>query len=119
MQAFFQLETAFRADSNDAANGGATTFANRNSAVGVIGDFGTVLLGRWDSPMKRGTIRIDPFANLTAGQAYNIVSDAGNFNRRQQNTVQWWSPTWSGFEVNASLGANERRVSVREGGKHQ
>ena len=42
LKAFFQLETGFKPDENN------TTFAARNSAVGLQGGWGSILLGRWD-----------------------------------------------------------------------
>src|SRR5260370_11262675 len=44
LSAFFQLETAFRPDDASSA------FAQRNSAVGLQGSWGSLLLGRWDTP---------------------------------------------------------------------
>ncbi len=59
LSAFFQLETAFKPDQND------TTFAARNSGVGLQGAWGSVMMGRWDTPFKTTTIAIDPFGDLT------------------------------------------------------
>src|SRR5688500_18793159 len=53
MKAFFQLETAFAPDQT----GGA--FANRNSGVGFQGGWGSILMGRWDTPFKVATGAID------------------------------------------------------------
>src|SRR5205085_12629766 len=61
LKAFFQLETAFRPDQN------TTTFAARNSGVGLQGGFGSILLGRWDTPYKATTIGVDPLGDLTLG----------------------------------------------------
>jgi predicted porin len=61
LKAFFQLETPFRPDQND------TVFASRNSAVGLQGGFGSILLGRWDSPMKITQTAVDPFGDIGLG----------------------------------------------------
>src|SRR5450432_4073471 len=61
LKAFFQLETGFKADQND------TTFAARNSGVGLQGAWGSVLLGRWDTPLKVTTGAVDPWTDLTIG----------------------------------------------------
>ena len=47
LKAFFQVESATAPD----AGGGV--FASRNSGVGLTGDWGSVLIGRWDT--KRTT----------------------------------------------------------------
>jgi predicted porin len=106
LKAFFQLETAFKPDQND------TTFAARNSGVGLQGGWGSVLLGRWDSPYKSATIAVDPFGDLTIGGITGINNDRGNFDRRTQNVVQYWSPNFAGFAVRASYGANEGKTAT-------
>jgi len=59
LKAVFQLESQFKLDQND------TTFANRNSGVGLQGNWGTVILGRWDSPMKTTQTAVDPSDDCT------------------------------------------------------
>ncbi len=106
LTAIFQFETGLRLDSNNA------TWSARNSAVGLEGSMGTLLMGRWDSPWKRATVAIDPFSNLTAGDLTAVVSDRGNFNRRDQNTIQWWSPEWSNFGLKVAHVVNEGRTAT-------
>jgi predicted porin len=103
LKAFFQLETAFRPDQNN------TTFAARNSAVGLQGGFGSVLLGRWDTPFKTATTAIDPYGDLTISGITGTLNDRTNFDRRDQNSVQYWSPTWGGFAFRLMGTANERK----------
>src|ERR1051325_2275008 len=72
LKAFFQLETAFKIEQND------TGFAARNSGVGLQGGWGSILLGRWDTPWKVATIAVDPFGDLTLGGITGTLSDGGN-----------------------------------------
>jgi len=112
LKAFFQLETSFRPDSND------STFAGRNSGVGLQGGWGSVLLGRWDTPFKVTTIAVDPYGDLTLGGITAALSGSGvggvqgQFDRREQNNVQYWSPTWAGIAVRLSYAANEARTAT-------
>jgi predicted porin len=106
LKAFFQLESVFRLDQN------TSTFANRNSGIGLQGDFGSVLLGRWDSAYKVSTIAIDPFGDLTLGGITGIANDRGNFDRRQQNVVQYWSPNLGGFQARAGYATNEGKTAT-------
>ncbi len=106
LKAFFQLETEFRPDQND------TTFGNRNSGVGLQGGFGSVLLGRWDTPFKLASAKYDPFGDTTLAGFTAVMGDRGNFNRRDQNVAQWWSPNWSGVQARVSYTANEGRTST-------
>ena len=106
LKAFFQLETAWKADQND------TTFAARNSGVGLQGGWGSILAGRWDMPMKTTVIGIDPFGDLTAGGYKTAMADRGNFDVRAQNVIQYWSPTWSGVALRLATTTNETRTTT-------
>ena len=111
-KAFFQLETAFQPDQND------TTFAGRNSGVGLINAAGTFLLGRWDVPFKVANYDVDVFGDFTIGafsmalQGSGVAGVNGQFNRRDQNVVQYWSPTWAGFQAKLTYAANEGRTAT-------
>jgi len=106
LRAFAQLETEFRPDQND------TTFGNRNSGVGLAGNFGSILLGRWDTPFKLASAQFDAFGDTTLGGYTAAMSDRGQFNRRDQNVAQYWSPNFSGFAFRASYTANEGKTAT-------
>jgi len=106
LKATYQLETSFRPDQN------TSTFANRNSKVGLKGSFGEVFAGRWDTPFKSANIAIDPFGDLTISGITSAASDKGNFDRRAINNIQYWSPAMSGFAVRASYGVNEGKTAT-------
>lgn len=106
LKAFFQLETEFRPDNNN------STFGNRNSGVGLQGDFGTIVLGRWDAPYKTVGQRFDQFSNTTLAGYTAVMADTGNFSRREQNVVEYWSPAFSDMQVRASYTANEGRSAT-------
>ncbi len=106
LKAFFQFETEVRPDQND------SPFSNRNSGVGLQGDFGSVLLGRWDTPFKIANSSIDPFGTTTIAGYTSAMSDRGNFDRREQNVVQYWSPNFSGLTFRASYSANEAKTAT-------
>ena len=106
LKAFFQLETAFRIDSNNSA------FATRNSGVGLLGGWGSVVLGRWDSPYKVAGYPADPWNLLTLAGYWNTVQDSGNFGRRPQNVVQYWTPTFAGFNARVAVTANEGKTAT-------
>jgi predicted porin len=106
LKAIYQLETAF---APDASSG---TFANRNSGVGLQGGFGTIIAGRWDMPFKSTTIAIDPYGDLTIGGITAGANDRGNFDTRQQNVIQYWSPNWGGLSMRLAYGANEAKTTT-------
>jgi predicted porin len=106
LKAFFQLESSAPPD----AGGG--TFGSRNSGVGLVGGFGTVMLGKWDSPFKLSAIFVDPMGQNTIGNQLSVIN-TGDFNRRENNTIQYWSPNMNGFSVRFMYGANEGKVDAR------
>lgn len=105
LKAFFQFETAFRVDSNN------TTFATRNSGVGLMGSWGSIILGRWDSPYKVAAYPADPWNLLTIAGYWNTVQDGGNFGRRPQNVVQYWTPAIAGFSARVAATSSEGKTA--------
>jgi predicted porin len=105
LKAFFQLETSFRPDS------AVASFGDRNSGVGLQGDFGSILLGRWDTPFKLANATYDVFGDTTIAGYRSAMSDRANFNRRSENVVQYWSPNFSGFQGRVSYTANEGKAA--------
>jgi predicted porin len=125
LKAFFQLEMGFAPEENATIVGSlnpapVTTpiginnspFTGRNSGVGLQGGFGSVILGRWDSPFKLSAIFVDPYAQNTIGNQLAVIN-LGGFNRREINMVQYWSPNMNGFSVRAMYGANEGKANAR------
>ncbi len=107
LKAFFQLEYGYKLDENNASG---TPFSGRNSGVGLQGDFGSFLIGRWDTPFKSASVKVDPWEDTTIGGYTAAMSDRGNFNRRETNVVEYWTPNLSGFESRISYAANEART---------
>jgi len=42
----------------------------------------------------------------TGNSANSCMNASTNFDRRQKQLLQWWSPNWNGFEVRAAYAAN-------------
>jgi len=93
LKAWFQLETGF--DSTQPSG----TFANRNTAVGLEGNWGTFLAGRWDMPMKMDIGKTDLWGDINRADYTAATMNQGNFSSRLANVLQYWSPNWSGFQV--------------------
>jgi predicted porin len=105
LKAWFQLESSAPPD----AGGG--TFGSRNSGVGLQGGFGTIVLGKWDSPMKLSAIFVDPYGQNTIGNQLAVIN-VSDFNRRENNMIQYWTPNWSGFSARFMYGANEGKTAT-------
>ncbi len=124
--AFFQVENAITPDGNPHIL--ASAWASRNSAVGIKSTYGTLFFGNWDTPYKHPTLFVgalrglNPFDNtLTGNPGFNIPGtttqngratarpDAA-FNRRQGNSIQYWSPKWMGLSARLAISLNEGRT---------
>jgi hypothetical protein len=126
-----QIETAMPIDGDP--NPWEVEIPNRNSFLGVAGDWGTVAVGRIDTPYKWITLTtVNPMkAGYVADYtpiigtpgflatalptvprwvAGNGVSNTG-FYRREANSIQYWSPTIAGFYLRAGYVTNEWRPS--------
>lgn len=106
LKMFFQLETALRTDQ------AGTTFAARNSGIGLQGGWGSFLVGRWDMPYKISTYPVEAFNDLTMGGITGVGHDRGNFDRREQNVAQYWSPSFGGFAARLAVTSNERKTAT-------
>ncbi len=106
LKAFFQLETGFAVDAVQ------STYATRNSAIGLQGGWGSVLAGRWDTPMKSATGGVDPFLDNQMGDYTAGSMRQGGFALRPDNQVQYWSPTMGGFGLKGMYVANEGKTAA-------
>ncbi len=128
LRAWFQLESQVNPDDACGAGGNPSTgttpnggcsisgnggkgLASRNSAVGLEGDFGSLLIGRWDTPYKVSSIGVDPTSNVTIGAYTTVMHDSGNFDRRENNAIQYWTPNMNGFQAKFHYSANEAKTS--------
>ncbi len=126
ISAFFQIESWVNPDGDPQVL--LSPWASRNSGVGLKGDYGTLFFGNWDTPYKHPTLflgalrGLNPFDNtLTGNPGFNVPgtttqngrassrSDAA-FNRRQGNSVQYWTPKFHGLSGRAAISLNEGRT---------
>ncbi len=102
-----QCENRARWGNDTSPTQGSGGFCDRNSALGIKGSFGNFFVGRWDTAIEdsSGLTRITGSTGwdgrqhmLTEGQDTTIVS----FAQRVQNSINYNSPNFNGFQVNLS-----------------
>lgn len=109
LKAFFQIEqeVLFGSAGNSRLN-------TRDTFVGLSGDFGAVQAGRFDSPFKvaRGP------ANLFGDQVGDMKNLArvgnGKFDERYDNTLQYTTPTFSGFKAKLGYSVHEGAAAAED-----
>jgi predicted porin len=120
LKALYQVESGgFNADTGATGFGGTL----RNTFVGFAGSWGTVKLGRHDTPYKDLGRKLDNF-NEQIGDARNIIGsglnaagDAANFNwdQRVSNMVRYDSPSFGGLTVAYQYATDEGAISTPTG----
>jgi predicted porin len=118
MKAVFQLEVNVNLD-DGAGSTGSLFGTARNSYVGLAGGFGTFTLGIINTPYRESTDDIDLFGN-SLGDYNSIISEVGNndiraeFNRREPNTINYWSPKLNGFQLRTQYRVDETASSHKD-----
>lgn len=123
MSAFFQCESDLRflagPTTNTASNprvAGAGELCDRNSALGLKGGFGSVFIGRWDSPDKLavGKTRISEDTGWL-GVTHMLFQESN----RNLNSINYHSPNFNGFSValqtTSTNGASNQTADGKKG----
>jgi len=129
LKAIYQLETQFLVDSNN------TAFAARDSFVGLQSGWGTVKLGRMDTPFKEYGDDLS-FLNVSSGNftstsglyrhiGFGTQNNAARFHERRVNVVQYESPDFGPVDFKIQWSTNEAKTDTRDprvlsmGGKYE
>jgi general bacterial porin, GBP family len=118
LKAIFQLETQFLADQNN------TPFARRDAFVGLAGGWGTVKLGRMDTPFKQYGDDVS-FLGVSSGNftststTYRHIgmggqANAARFHERRANAVTYESPDIGPAEFKVQYSTNEAKTATRD-----
>jgi predicted porin len=114
-----ELRVVFQVEGTLALDTGAGAFAARDTRLGLEGRWGTLFAGNWSTPYNTATSSLDPFYPTTAGYmsimgngsaaSADNLSDTSSFDRRQRNSVHYWSPAWRGLKLRLAHGMSEER----------
>lgn len=105
LAAVWQIESLIDLDGS-----GTSTFAKRNSYLGLKNGMGTLLAGRYDSPYKISTRKLDAFGLRLADNRSLVGGISGKsawlgFDGRRPDTIVYLSPSIGGFSLDASYAA--------------
>ncbi|MEQ1591564.1 MAG: porin [Thiobacillaceae bacterium] len=97
------LAAIWQVESQLTTSSGTNNLASRNTYVGLKSDsMGTVVLGRYDTPYKISTAKLDPFVDQL-GDYNAIIGAAGTttasklFDVRADNTIAYMTPSFNGL----------------------
>jgi len=101
-------------------------WCSRNSALGLKGGFGNVYVGNWDTPFKRTISPTTVGGNDTGiwGTAFLITADSttdavganrANFKKRQNNSINYDSPNFGGFQVMGTVSSSQPSTATLNG----
>jgi predicted porin len=123
-----QLETALPLDGNP--NPWEAAVPNRNTYLGFAGDWGTLAFGLLDTPYKwLALTTVNPIkagyvadyspiigtpgfvvTGINSAQSFTGSGPSNTaFDRREPNSLQYWSPTLAGLYARAGVSINENR----------
>jgi predicted porin len=111
LKAVYQYEVEMDADGSTGAGLGKT----RNSFAGLQGGFGNVVLGIHDSPFKVAHNAIELFDNTTSWSAINTIGKSAgkDYNTRQKNMVQYWSPKMGALTAAVMYSPDEAKTATK------
>jgi len=79
---------------------GDSELTSRNHGLTLSGDWGTALVGKWDTPMKSVGRKFDLFGDKV-GDTRNL-SGSGTLENRADNVVAYVTPNMNGFSATAA-----------------
>jgi predicted porin len=116
LKAIYKIEGQVNfADQADEFGKATALLTGRNVYAGLAGGFGTLLIGRHDTPLKMSTGKLDYFKDTVADfngtkayqnpvySAYGYTHAADFSDRRADGTVAYVSPNWAGLTLAAAL----------------
>ena len=112
----YQAEYQFNADgdNNETLDGetstglpveveGSEVFSQRNTFAGIKGNFGQVIIGNFDTPLKKAQAKIDLFNDLE-GDIKSVITKS---DKRKENSIQYSTPKMSGLVATVAHIASE------------
>lgn len=98
-----EYQTAVDDGDNSKENDKDQAFSQRNIFAGIKGGFGQVIVGQFDTPLKKAQKKIDLFNDLE-GDIKSVITKSDN---REANSVQYTTPKLAGVVATVAHIASE------------
>ena len=105
LEGIYKLEyqTAVDDGDNSKDNDEGQTFSQRNIFAGIKGGFGQIIVGTFDTPLKKAQKKIDLFNDLE-GDIKSVITKS---DKRKENSIQYSTPKMSGLVATVAHIASE------------
>jgi predicted porin len=97
LAAVYQIEYEIAAD--DGLNSNGRELSQRNVAAGFKGNWGTLIAGKYDTPLKSAQGKVDLFNDLPLGDIRSVLIGEN----RPDNVVLYTSPKLGGLTFNVAI----------------
>jgi len=97
LKAIYKMEFEVAADDGDKKDG--HPFGQRNIYAGLKGQYGTLIAGMHDTPLKKAQGKVDRFGDLSLGDIKNIMEGED----RAKNIVMFTSPKYQGLSTELAI----------------
>lgn len=109
LKAIFQIETLVDVSGTPTDS---SSLGSRNSFIGLQGDWGKLMIGKYDTPYKRATAMMDPLSGSVGDYNSVMGNTAGEsrpeFDFRMPHSIFYDSPVWHGFSVYALVSPGQK-----------
>ncbi|WP_111643261.1 porin [Marinimicrobium alkaliphilum] len=112
MTAIMQIESQIDYDT------GGAFVSNRDTFVGLRGDFGMLRIGQFDSPFKRARGPANLFGDQVGDMRNLTRAGNGRFDERPNNTIHYQTPKMGDLQFNIAYSVNDGS-SKEEGAKDE
>ncbi len=110
MKVGYLMEWAVDMD-GDLSSVGGGDLTMRNRAITLSGDWGTVLAGNWDTPMKSVRYKAELF-DSRVGDTGNLIGGYTTTSARTANTIAYSTPNMNGFSSTIAYVMDVRKAVV-------
>lgn len=98
------LKGVYKLEYGTAVDSGDAELTSRNSYVGVQGDFGTVIAGKFDSPTKEAQGKVDLFNDYLWADITSVITGEN----RPSNIMMYSAPKMGGVALNVAVMPGEQ-----------
>ncbi len=113
IKAIYKFEYEVFIDDGDDGKDSNSEFKQRNIYAGFQGNFGTIVAGNHDTPLKMAQGKVDKFNDLQEGDIKNVLEGEN----RESNIIMYTTPKFGDFSATAAFipGESDAEDGIADG----